>query len=1670
MRMVSLLAVLTASIQAQLPTGAPMTSAVFERDRIWVGTDGKSLMELTGWTSGVPAVTPVPGLPARIYDMASAPDSSLYLATDGGLIQWRDGTVLQKYDQSSGLPTHTVYAVAVAGDGTVWIGTGRGLGRLYGSQYKFFNESFGEEIRRILVTSDGSVVLTQKQAARIRGDRYQSIAVRNPLAMTRDADGRILIGTRESLLQLDGESLVPVTGAPAGTTWLNGDAAGYVWAIDGFGSLYSLHVDGSQWKIQNRASESTVPLVSAMAHASGLRLLSTGSDLRVLNASPADSLYRVFLTQSAEEHFLLGRMNKVEEHLRPIRDTGLPPSMQWRLAVARDRLGQTDSAETMYAALLSSSTVAASARLHLAELRERKNNATAWTLYREVLRMSTHSDHVRRAFEGLVRTIPADSVPSVMDPWTRSSGPLQWKAQLQMVEWQRSRDSLRARERLRDIFLNCRDLEILRSRVADFNAFAFDETVRRFDRGPDPTTIRWSDTVTCVTMVGSEIWIGTHRGILRVDGTADSLRLSRLTTDSGLAHPRIRHILAEPSGRIWVSCGEPVSGGKYVGGLSVLENGKWKTWNASHGLRHLPIGSAVAGKQVVVLTDGGCYASSSSGWLNFRILSTARGHWIESDDTGQLWLADSQKVSIGTGVKWVDVNFIDSAGSVFQPALMFFEIDRAGNKNAYTDRGIFRYSNDGFRVLNSQPSLHRAIGPEGDVWLAQNGGLLRIGPFGEIRYTRADSLPSERVHRVVVAGPNRVAVTDEGVWMTAESSRDTVKFLAATHDEMATSDEWSRRRYAIRRWQRVPKTADYVTWKMGRLLMDENRLTDAYAYWDDVGPTAWVSPLLTERTIDELAMEFLDRGDEARALATWDRLVRRFSTQTLSDPKQLCDLSVEKNIAITSLPRAMARDAKASIVNGQIDRGIALFQMLPQLFVRLPDDVTSVIAQTAAHLDTLGNTGSALRLYRLFLKTASTQTDEEWPRVLVRAGALYEQNAQYKEAAECYRQLGQIANLRRLGPNFLSLADRLSNLAALGLKTGGLGELNSTNAMMFEGNYLWLGTSQGVIRWNLASGAYKKIDIRDGLIVNSIFAMTTDRDGGKWFAGFDPTQRSGLPKGGVSFYDGDTIINYSADNGLPGSVVRAIVSDAEGGIWVGTHAGISRYSKGNWTHIDLKKKYRFDLVLDLFVDRQNRLWIAMSPEPQFIETTGGVLLWDAANPLYYRAKDGLRSNSIKSITQDRHGRMWFASDEGIAILDSAQRWSYLTEKDGLTSNIVRDVDLSVPSNVWIATNRGVTRLSIPDITRSTALQDKTATVYTERQGLVTDDVRTIAHHPEYGTWFGSRRGVFSIGQVRESDAEETGVTLSRRLFEVSVESEALFERASRYLEQGDYDRAREIYLDVLDRAGEGEWADDAALLLAKSYELEGNYEEAEKQYAQFIEKHADSPLIAEAHIAMGNVLEKQERFADAEDAYGRAIEKATDRTTENQAKLLKEKATVRRIEAGRAETQTLAQQISELNLLLEKTTDQAERDKILAQLAELEGKAKRSAKAGGYELQLYKVKEGDNLWALSQRFLGDANKWKDFFIANEGKIYDPNLILTGQTIVVLTLEKGYTEKLEKFLYYDVNAGEDLETIAEKLYGRKSMWEAIYELNKEKLPHSPKKSLPAGRILVPVNDQ
>lgn len=49
---------------------------------------------------------------------------------------------------------------------------------------------------------------------------------------------------------------------------------------------------------------------------------------------------------------------------------------------------------------------------------------------------------------------------------------------------------------------------------------------------------------------------------------------------------------------------------------------------------------------------------------------------------------------------------------------------------------------------------------------------------------------------------------------------------------------------------------------------------------------------------------------------------------------------------------------------------------------------------------------------------------------------------------------------------------------------------------------------------------------------------------------------------------------------------------------------------------------------------------------------------------------------------------------------------------------------------------------------------------------------------------------------------------------------------------------------------------------------------------------------------------------------------------------------------------------------------------------------------------LYQVQAGDSLWAIAQRVYGDGRMWRYLYFENANQIANPNLIYIGQVIKV----------------------------------------------------------------------
>lgn len=72
----------------------------------------------------------------------------------------------------------------------------------------------------------------------------------------------------------------------------------------------------------------------------------------------------------------------------------------------------------------------------------------------------------------------------------------------------------------------------------------------------------------------------------------------------------------------------------------------------------------------------------------------------------------------------------------------------------------------------------------------------------------------------------------------------------------------------------------------------------------------------------------------------------------------------------------------------------------------------------------------------------------------------------------------------------------------------------------------------------------------------------------------------------------------------------------------------------------------------------------------------------------FTAKDGLSSNQVFDITQDKHGFMWFATTDGLNRYDGVGVKVYRynpNDPHSLSQSIVRSLGVDQSGNVWVGT-------------------------------------------------------------------------------------------------------------------------------------------------------------------------------------------------------------------------------------------------------------------------------------------------------------------------------------------------------------------------------------------------
>ncbi|HVG09600.1 MAG TPA: two-component regulator propeller domain-containing protein, partial [Thermoanaerobaculia bacterium] len=261
---------------------------------------------------------------------------------------------------------------------------------------------------------------------------------------------------------------------------------------------------------------------------------------------------------------------------------------------------------------------------------------------------------------------------------------------------------------------------------------------------------------------------------------------------------------------------------------------------------------------------------------------------------------------------------------------------------------------------------------------------------------------------------------------------------------------------------------------------------------------------------------------------------------------------------------------------------------------------------------------------------------------------------------------------------------------------GYLGWSMHQSAVLDRSGRWWIATGQGLLRYpagtrfeDLGSTLPAVIAARDGLGGNSIERIFEDSRGDLWIAtnGARPLTRLVGATGELR--------SFGAEEGLAAeNVPWALAEDRAGQIWVGiSRGGVLRLNpkgSGRLERFGPEHGLPDAPVTDLHVDARGRLWIATEG--------GGVGRLDipsARSPRFVRLTtlEGISSNEVRCLTEDRWGRIFVGGHRGIDRLDpETGRIEHFTTLDGLASNLVDTAGRDREGRLWFGTRRGLSQL------------------------------------------------------------------------------------------------------------------------------------------------------------------------------------------------------------------------------------------------------------------------------------------------------------------------------------------------------------------------------------------
>ncbi len=314
----------------------------------------------------------------------------------------------------------------------------------------------------------------------------------------------------------------------------------------------------------------------------------------------------------------------------------------------------------------------------------------------------------------------------------------------------------------------------------------------------------------------------------------------------------------------------------------------------------------------------------------------------------------------------------------------------------------------------------------------------------------------------------------------------------------------------------------------------------------------------------------------------------------------------------------------------------------------------------------------------------------------------------------------------------------------------------------------WVGTSGGVIRYDIETDDYRLFDLRSGLLANGIFhigklggrivvgtygggmalldearggwdiynipqgladAFVYDvlqtRDGDVWIATWSGANRVT----GGALDERDKWRTYSVENtagGLPNDWVYALAEGPDGEVWLATEGGLARFAGGHWENWNHERG-----VGASYAEVRDHVGFSNDPadysrhHSRQKQEMGLQDVNVAYNPNY-----------IVALQVDADGTVWAGTWGGGLAQFDGKGFRNFTVADGLPGNHVFALHRDREGRLWVGTNNGLALM------KSDGFK-----VFTTDDGLFSNTVFSLHSAADGSAWIGSFGGVARIARL-----------------------------------------------------------------------------------------------------------------------------------------------------------------------------------------------------------------------------------------------------------------------------------------------------------------------------------